>query len=364
MTAELQESLLQATYDVTDKEQQSVELTTIDSRNIILNTVRQNHIDLMDNNQSIDTAIVELVNILGGIDVLLQQLLSPSNCSQLTNDELSQINGVLASFSNNKVTELTEVSNDWDDIQSVISVKMVDERNTFLHRVCCKKYKPVADELVNYLFGKYLIWCWGFLMITLVVITTIDYIIGSISTFVMLFKDLFTVILTLPFCIIWVLSLNISVTKQIMKKFEFWFKFFYFMRYWICSSVIYNNHKTAQEIAGNIFVDITLFLLYIIYCFMDGLKLSSTFKVFVLVSGSIYMTVLAIYWTFLIDKTENISIYTLNIDLKILTATSLRTVVVFMWKQTVLSWLKPNSSTYFKQPISINYERRNTIGNQ
>ena len=363
----------------------NLELSDFSETNVLISSIKQNMDIVRDRSPFQETEIIRLVKILGGIEKLILAQIPDSQTTPLSNKSLRQINEIL--IAKNKDTEVGNsinphpisdmlLSPDADylgslRLQSVDTVSMfeyVNERNTFLHRLCCSNHKDIADALMNLLFGPYIPWIWGFFMIILVILTILDDFHVNVQDLRTLYKNIFFVMISLPFSILWCLALNKRITRKIMRTFEFWFKFYYFLRYWVSSSIYtYRSMLPDQHttIAGQSILDFTTFSLFIIYCFMDGLNLSNRFKMSVLTLGSVYMTTSAINWTFFkggndYPVTLNFGSNVMSFDVKTLTAASLRTVVIFMWKQTIYAWWKPNKSTYgiFKHSMQIKYNKQ------
>ena len=196
--------------------------------------VRTNHQIIMDNNMNANCKINELIDALGGLDIVFQIYLSNKTPSPLTKDQLFQINNALISINN--------------DLYPILTVSAT---NTFLHQIIAVIFSKVMTIIVSILL---FLWILSFFPI-----------FGIIFMYKLYFWS-FIVIFT-PYIILTVLSLNIITTKQIMKTFEFWFKSINFIRFWIS--------------------------IWIFMC----IKISFRYKSCVLASGALYISMVAFRYT-------------------------------------------------------------------
>ena len=160
-------------------------------------------------------------------------------------------------------------------------------------------------------------------------------------------------ILVLIYAIIWALSMNRVTTKLVVFTFEFWFKLLYMLRWWICSIIYYR--KTKQYIDGptDYLGRFALFVVMILFCLLDGLRLSLRVKVFIVMIATIMFTLESFKWTFILTKPCYLEIASLAFDITSLAVSSIRIVTIFEWRQTILSIFRKNTSTFIKKSVKI-----------
>ena len=262
------------------------ELNHVNVGNITANNVNMNHQLVMEKGLSIDADL--LVSILGGPDAILQHYLSSENGSQLTTDQLHQINDALTSRTS---------SHDNRNMQS--PVLKVSEENTFLHKICHPK---IGNKLVNIIFNRWIIsivcfmsfstfLMWVLFAADILQLSDISFIVWSVISYSAMFV----------FSFLLLLALNKTTTKLILCTFEFNLKIFYFIRYWICAA-IYVGHQTPEITVLYWFITFTTFLAALIFCLLDGLKIPFKAKAILLTVGSILFSLATFYWTFLWTK--------------------------------------------------------------
>eukprot|EP01084_Bolivina_argentea_P118786 210692_1 len=307
---------------------------------ININDVRHNHQCLMDNGKSIDNRMVDLINVFGGIDDVLQHYLSSQSNVNLSQIQLQQINDIL----------LSPITTKYDAKNSMYTLH-ASMNNTIIHSVLNNNR---ARQIINFLFGRI---CTGFITLTIVFMTIFG-VWHVVSSAVNIICWLFTVILGV-YALLILLSLNRNITKQIITTFEFWFKLYSCIKYYVCYMivVVYWKIPVVGIILYHI-VALVWLLLIIDYSLVDALNIQFYFKATFMVVGSIGMTVYAFIWTFRIIPDMppiSITIFNHEIDFDIVSigASALRVLSIFMWKQTIASMWKKTKSTSIKQSPNI-----------
>eukprot|EP01084_Bolivina_argentea_P118785 210691_1 len=308
---------------------------------INMNDVRHNHQCLMDNGKSIDNRMVDLINVFGGIDDVLQHYLSSQSNVNLSQIQLQQINDIL----------LSPITTKYDAKNSTLHASM---NNTVLHSVFNNNR---ARQIINFLFGRI---CTGFITLTIVYmaifggwfVVSYEYVVYVIWWLFMLILGVYAVLI--------LLSLNRNITKQIITTFEFWFKLYSFIKFHVCYMMVevyYLKRPVVTIVWFNIFAFVCL-LLIIDYSLVDALNIQFYFKATFMVIGCIGMSVWAFAWTFGIIRDIppiSITIFNNEIDFHFvpMAADALRALSIFMWKQTIASMWKKTKSTSIKQSPNI-----------
>ena len=297
---------------------------------------------LIDSKKDLNYKMQELVDAMGGLNAMLQLYLSAQSSSK---QDLIQIHNILLSVSKSSPTTCT-----------FTPILQVSTTNTFLHRICDDH---IALKIRNIVFSKFiniyitLGWVGWIICILLNQFQTENDITTQIfNVYYWLFCPVFII-----FCIFSLLSLNIITTKYILNTFEFWFKLFYFIRFWICGTIVLKMNPDEQfkrQLAL-----ISFFIFFLLYCLLDGLKATYKYKAGVLAFGAIYVSLIALIATFQ-SKVEyywewNFLGHNDNINVTSLVASSLRIVAIFMWKQTFYPMYRSDRATLIKKSVKIEW---------
>ena len=88
------------------------------------------------------------------------------------------------------------------------------------------------------------------------------------------------------------LSMNKTITKLIMKTFEFWFKIIYCIRWWICAYLYWDKHDHTHYN----FLQFAIFTCSLVFCLLDAIKIPSKWQTGVISLVTIVFVSNAIYW--------------------------------------------------------------------
>eukprot|EP01084_Bolivina_argentea_P228592 386047_1 len=331
---------------------------------INLENIRNNHEMLLNNNHDVSVKTQQIINAIGGIDIVLSNYFSNDNPFKLTTNQLEQINDIFISIkASNQKQSKPDIINDETDPILYFSAK-----NTFFHSII---NATTATKIMNLIFGKVGIFSFGFVVIYSTIINVIETSTvwtNKHSLMVTLVNSVgwLTLIFAIIFLIFALLSLNKVATKKIVKTFEFWFKMFYFVRYWICV-IIYmcriNDDSFIDMLYQNV-SEIAYLLFFILYSCIDGLyPLSFQFKVIVLVTGCVLISYLAVYYT-IVDNNQSIDenvrcLHVLGtptcIDLVSMKAISMRILSIFVWKQSLHSLYYKDKSLLIRKRVTIKW---------
>ena len=313
--------------------------------------VALNHQSLLNNGKNVQKDLENVIKILGGIDTILQIHLHQQQLPSLSTDQLQQLNNILLSIDNNN-TKLQS---------SQTSVLIASTSETLLHRI----FKlQTALKIMDILFSKYMTCLIGILWIIWIIDWSLLTYAPSTQTKTTSLSYIWPWIFVpifMPYATLVCLSMNMSIAKQILLTFEFWFKLLYYVRFWVChilTVVMYQENFTFIYVLNQQFQHLSFFLFVTIYGVVDGLNISFGYKVIVLTLGSVYATAAAIFHTFRtfdndVYKTFVIFGQQYTADLNAFMGSSWRILAIFMWKQTILSMYKPDVATSLFKSVKI-----------
>ena len=158
-------------------------------------------------------------------------------------------------------------------------------------------------------------------------------------------------IFTIYICMV-ISTLNIQITIEILKTFEFWLKIIYFIRWWICAT-IYITQKLHQTPNHQYYF--TLFMVLLLFCLMDGLQQGLKGKATLAIVASLTLTWSAGHWTFdgRDQYTVSIGDSSFTVDIVAMAASSIHIVTLFAWKQTVFALFGSTKSSIIKRFVTI-----------
>lgn len=311
-------------------------------------SVAFNHGTLLDNGQNLNRNMENIVEILGGIDTILQIHLHQTELPSLTNYQLQQLNNIIISANNhNKISD--------------VSILQISASNTLIHRIF--KWNT-ATTFINILLSKYLTGFIGFLWILWIIEWFLDAFTNNEFSQIYFIKvwDWISILFFVPYVMLVCTSVNITIAKQIFLTFECWLKLLYYLRFWICSGLSIQQAKiySLGYIINAHVQHIGFFSFILMYNVIDGLQISFRHKALVLTLGATYATLHAFHLTFQLNADqpfyhEQISIFgrEYDIDLEEFMAASYRVLAIFMWKQTIYSMYRPDLATSLYKPVRI-----------
>ena len=321
----------------------SIQLVNI-SENPTAKHVNERHQLFMDNGNSIPSD--KLIAILGGTDAILKHYLSSDNLSPLTSHQLQEINGLLNTANDEQFNENPSV-NETTNIES--PVIFVLHKNSFLHQI----NSNIADKVSNFAFSSITAIVF---VVSLLAATTIGWIIPE--WFYNVYLWIFYVSLFLYGAIV-LLLLNRTVTKLIIRTFEFWFKMSYLIRF-IIGLLVFTmkcSGKSKTDKAFNVVHSIVMVVYMTSFCFLDGVKMPLKIKATVLVFFSLVVVYLAFentvasYQPYYSCAIPIFGGY--KLDAIEMTNVAWRIIAIFMCKQTFYSIFKQPKSSLISKPVKI-----------
>ena len=334
---------------------EKIELIKTQEDFVSIDDILDNHSKLLKNDYDTNNKTLELINIMGGMDIVLRNYLLNNNINKsLNNNQLNKINNILISINESAKTNNNNPNN--VDLDSVIL--SVSTSNTWLHSLFNSSN---ASKIINLLFSR-LIALLLFLVASLIVIIifldlrdSIQTLLGNILFFPFILYFIFTM-----------LSLNKKITKIILKSFDLWIKLFYFTRTFICIflySHVNNVNPMAYEMQVAMY-GLGLFVIFI-YSSIDGLQISNKYKRFITVLIAICWLIVTIYWTYtsIFELSDKYFFNTIlfdrkfSIDLASYIANGVRIVTIFFWKQAFKSLYYKDKANEIKANVKIKWKQ-------
>eukprot|EP01084_Bolivina_argentea_P118784 210690_1 len=239
-------------------------------------------------------------------------------------------------------THTSEIMNDKVTGAATLRVSI---SKTILHRVITNNS---ASNLIFILYNR--------IMLAISVIIIVAYNICGELGIKSYYINLPLLIYQLLFVIFIILSFNVTVTKQIMKTFEFWFKLLYWIRFCVLSIIVYWVHLDLIDYTIHI---VNTFVL-VAFCLIDGLKVPIKVKAPLMIIVSVIFSLMAYRYTE--DSLKYIEITKLNVfgwniqlNLLVMAASSIRTVCIFFWKQTITAIIHQTKSSMIKTSTNITW---------
>ena len=232
----------------------------------------------------------------------------------------------------------------------------ISAKNTILHQLFGDKF---GEKIMNLLFNRYTLSIIG-LMLMIWFILSCLFFTNVLSGDIMHFTYC-TIIYAIIFMYLFLLllSLNKTTTKLILRTLEFWLKMEFLCQFLICHSLC-EEYRTAREIFLHVFYNMVVFICVLVFCLIDGSKMSYRVKAILFFLGGLLFTIGSFYWTVMYTETHIIAItllgnYSFNIDVREWTASSIRLLTIFTWKQTIYSIFKAPKSSIIIVPVSIKW---------
>ena len=322
------------------------------------------HQQKLQNGQNNIYHTTRLVNILGGIDLILEDYLSQSN-TILPLDQ-QQLDGIHQVLFKEQQPDKYEQQGKLFQVTRLDSIKKTNDKNTKVR----KKYKSDefyyefydSDTYLNSIFPLTLassIVKYTHFPITqvIMVITPLVYMILFVSMFDTLLYAIYTIIVTaflwIPYCSFWILGSNKVALKLVHKNFEYWFKIVYGIIYVASSFCNYfilhwDDFKHVELMfVGRLFINIATILAVACISSTDAVYLSKKWRI--IASGSYAALFTAISISLQIQgyqqEDDSVIFITDNLGFSLLQSqiNAGRIIAIFFWKQTIQTIRKKGS---------------------
>eukprot|EP01084_Bolivina_argentea_P096724 173873_1 len=302
---------------------------------ILIQTHRKRLLNGKSNNHNRN----EIIESLGGIDTILSDYLNPENKMSLTENQLQSLHQILTSdYKTNQPNQEEENS------VTNISIRL-NKVDTVIHSIF---NFDTACNMVTYIYNKLLltiIMIINFIWVFLLIYEYIHYKSWSVSYYIL---KVFCMTINTIYGIFIVLTVNQKALIISIKSFEFWFKMILALQVSILHVFLkYHQHTPSLEMTAYVMEKLTLTLLIITFATIDGYQASLRLKIFAGIGISLGMAAISLYLTFIVKQNDNSIVYiTSNIHVSIsslfgMFVSGFRLLAIFLWKQTMLSMLRP-----------------------
>eukprot|EP01083_Nonionella_stella_P201204 736179_1 len=286
--------------------------------------------------------ILQLVQVIGGINVILNHCLSSDNPYNLSSDQLTQINQILTSSQTSKTkTNLEPTILNLDINNNVLYQLFGDSKVIQFFKSKCYVIPSIIIFLTMFFCG----------FVFRLLNVRLPYSIFLVSY-----------ISILPVLIITLLSINKTVMYQVVKLFTFWFKLFYCARYISCY-FWYGRRLHAQNVSYTLWSVYTIVIF--IYLFIDGIYVQSKRKYawarYILIPFACWMVFMSIWSTMqelstVYDSARTVYIFeNYQLDLVSWIANARRVLTLFVMKQAVYFAWKPQRAVLLRDDVRINW---------
>eukprot|EP01084_Bolivina_argentea_P319910 554943_1 len=312
------------------------------NKDLSVDDLLTNHQKLMDNNIDINMKTMELIRIMGGMDIVLQGYLLNAKANKINNYQINQINNVFLSLEHNVVETKLEKQ-----------ILNVHKQDTFIHGLFAKTR---AQKIMNFIHNPIVSVIFG-----AIAILNFSLMVWRISVWLFMLG-----------CIVWIIymlfqimSLHRTITKMIACSFEFWFKLLYLIKMVACGVIIVLQCDPGIGYLYDMFIFVLMFLFFISYSFLDGLQISRKYKLFILIIGLIPLMWFAAFYTYrdtyrTIDSTKDdkcfyLELFDARLNIYSWMTNAMQVITIFMCKQTVKSIRNKNTATLIHNSVLLNW---------
>ena len=282
--------------------------------------VLNQHSQLLTSGCNIERDQEKIISAMGGIDTILQHYLQNRLLDSI---QLRSIHSILKE-NKSKTSSLQDLP--------IYGTITLDTKNTFLHQIF--NYQT-AENIINFVYHRYVA---TFLFICIAyhsISVGIEYIHDRSSWFRSpgYQYPVFCIdTMAISYFILVILSVNRKAFKFSIKSFEFWLKLYYAVGLLISSYlyIIYEKHMTGKELLLHGARYVQVITVIIVYSLMDGINISSWIKAALGVAFAVYISVFAIYYTFLESAGYELELFGSSISLVDFIASSNRVLSIFL----------------------------------
>ena len=315
-----------------------------DLRNIILSAPR--NLELHQN---------ELISALGGMDGILIHYIDNG---LLDTQQLESIKSVLVGQSSPGNQHSDTMDRMVSQSLPTYGTIVLNEDNTILHQMFSVER---AECIIKYLYHRFTISIALIYSVVHAVISAYEWLAGGHKSMVQHVGALFATIficdvLLIAHCALITLSGNRKAFFLCVKSFEFWIKLLYAVQVMVASSiyVIFDKHLGVWAYIGRTGRYLLVVAVTVLYSTVDGLPLDSTIKTAFGIVFACYVSVYAVYETFL-GHSFFFEFAGMTVDILDIMASSNRVLSIFLWKQAILSTLKQGKAQIISTWINIEW---------
>ena len=310
-----------------------------------------------------DQSIMQIVDALGGVQNILTMILS-SNDIKLTEDQIAKLDNII-NTQHRISTSQTDAEN--VDNNNPEWTYTFDTHDTKLHDVFGDvKGQKIMDIVHSNKF-----------VIPVLIMTAFAYMMNYwFSLKYIIIKNVIQEIvgiIAIVSAILFLMAANKTSIAMLLRRFEFWFKFFYLAQWMIISCIYYyvlidsREWKPYPVQSGSIEYDLELFTLSLGYittilgctviAAFDAFHISTTIKAIYATCGALITTTAAISFTFYPDVRFEEEYF--HISFTSLIAGSAQVLAIFFWRQAILSVLRKNRCVLIQYSPYIKWKSDN-----
>ena len=299
--------------------------------------VREVHQQQLALGRTNDHHIAQFVKMLGGIDSILDDYLSSENGHRLTQLQLQQIHELITSEDHQ--SDKPHLTFRFDTANSYIV-------SLFGWNIAIKILKVLNSWIPTVVHVMCLIIC-----LLLVFLVPQKYPIPMVISLCICMCT------WTPFAIMWWMGIDKKALKMIINSFEFWFKFGYAILYAIFS-VIYCTNMFGWHMFIAIGISMKVIWITLYVSSFDGVNKSRFVKTLCSCIAATLLTILSLVYEFYMDDyIMNLSWnYSVSVTDKL--SDSARVLALFLWKQTILTYWRPNRCVLIKHTPYIEWDTR------
>ena len=278
--------------DIGDDDDLRLDTLNTDRDFVSMDILRTMHSQqIMDRHVSNARYTRELVEILGGIDMILKDYLNPNTdelVAELTELQIREIYNLIKPKFQKDLT-LDAMERDRTDLEDLKIYYFFDADNTFLHSIVNHELADAVIRLFWSIPMKVLLCCMIIAYFTILVLTESS---DSPPIWYQTVNISISFIIFVPYAIVYMLALNKEAFKMSLKTFEFWLKTVYGCIYIVSSAIDelylnpenYTDYGIKIEVAIVEYTAFSVWLMLTIICVasLDAIKLNRIWKVIIL----------------------------------------------------------------------------------
>eukprot|EP01083_Nonionella_stella_P157217 510202_1 len=322
----------------------------------------------------VDSSILSVINHLGGVDNILEEFLHKDNNIHISQAQLNQLNQLFTNKHPTTTTVLSssngnefEIYNKHDEMYHQFDIS-----DTYFQDICSATLSQTALKIATA--------PWAHVLFALVFLLSLisRAILRTKNTLIAPLFALISGVVTLGYVMVWFLSANKQGVRLVLLTFEFWLKCGYgllfvvsrFMNLHIFPVTETANVHRELQITSDIAMLSNLILIVFILSMFDALYINRVSKV--LFSGSVALfftlTLILQYFTIYVNGIDSVITVTDRIRLSLvsLQINAMEVLVLFFWRQTVLTLVNKERCVLIKYRPHIQWiDKRKTkdIGN-
>eukprot|EP01084_Bolivina_argentea_P299530 516320_1 len=324
--------------------------------NITKSYIQKLHEDQVFNGHNNKHKALDIIDVFGGIDIMLGICMESDI---LSNSQLQQLHQILTHETprknepNNQINNFLQLSAIKDQSGSELFGYTFDPSNAFMYSIF---QENTATKLITIIYHKYTIMFLAFMYITTQIFS---FTVSHYDAWMLFIYSIAVVtILFLPWTILVILSSNKVAFKKVSFSFDFVNKTAWTIMYGVATSIRQyinvsldphnHNHTDLWNISRNIECinsAIWIILIVMAVALFDAIPwMGLKSKMLVSILTAIYFTYLSIMWGFLITK-ESVYVFSIptfgsEFYLHSFMSDCCRIIAIFAWKAAIVSYFR------------------------